>query len=75
MNLADIVVSIIAVGDKIDVLWNIFIAVHFGMFTLYYVTFCGSYVLAWFDRIVTSISYAVFLYLNGNALSVWPKKS
>lgn len=68
MSVADTLAASIAIGNKIDVLWNIFIAVHFGIFTLYHFVTRKKFNLTYYERAVFVIAYSFFLFLNGNAL-------
>lgn len=70
LSLAETMELSLALGDKIDVLWNVFITVHFGIFTLYYFISRAEFELFLLEKLVCSISYTVFLFLNGNALRV-----
>lgn len=68
MTLQDIISDLIGVGNKIDVLWNIFIAAHFAILALYYVLSRGDYYLTLTEKIALVLAYSIFLYLNGAAL-------
>jgi hypothetical protein len=68
LNLGEMLTSAIAIGDKIDVLWNVFVTVHFGIFTLYYLITRLGFKLRIYERVVSITAYSVFLFLNGSAL-------
>ena len=69
MSVAELLTASISIGNKIDVLWNIFIAVHLAIFTLYHFVTRGGILLTRSEKILAGSSYFVFLLLNGNALN------
>lgn len=57
----------IAVGNKIDVLWNMFIAIHFAVFGFIF-TITHNRSLRIHEKLVAMVAYSIFLYINFNAL-------
>jgi hypothetical protein len=68
MLVTDVLSASIAIGSKVDVLWNIFIGIHFAIFTLYHLITRRGFNMSVHERLVCGLSYSVFIFLNGNAL-------
>ena len=62
MSVADTLSAFLDIGNKIDVLWNIFIAVHFGIFSLYYFITRQHGRLNAYEKIVCGAAYYILFF-------------
>ena len=66
MPAESILESIIAIGDKIDTLWNMFIGIHIAILGYFYVS---KELPSPYHKFVGSIAYLLFSIINLNALN------